>query len=393
MNRLIKSLKFRVIVLCLVALIVIIAVIHYTVYATTRDTIEEQLEQAAQGIAAAAATTIMESIEEYEEFIETKDVNSAYYLRIRGYFADIKRLGDVKFIHTERKIGANAIEIIIDGEPVDTEYYAPPGSTYASNVLKDAAYETGQPVSFGVTTFFRWGELIGAYVPIFDRSGTQVGILGVGKDTSQLYDRLNGLQTLMITIYAVIIVLALVVLTVYSKTIADSAQRDKLTGAYNRRFFDSFIHDETKDCIKYNRDLALLMLDIDHFKKVNDTYGHAFGDEVLVAVSKTVSACLRKNDYFFRYGGEEFIVTISKIDIKSVTIIAERIRAAVENCGIYNTEFEKHIKVTISIGIANLILSGEKYLLENADKALYKAKEKRNGIALYERDSCRRLKF
>jgi two-component system cell cycle response regulator len=182
-------------------------------------------------------------------------------------------------------------------------------------------------------------------------------------------------------------VLAILALRKYSDTILKPVIKDKLTGTYNMRFFEKYIQKTIRDCFKKHSELALLMIDIDHFKKVNDTYGHDFGDTVLRAAAKTIVGCLRKTDYLFRYGGEEFLLMVTNNDINTVTDIAERIRATVENQEIINQEINSSINVTISIGISHLQTQyglDSNNLLEKADKALYHAKIKRNSVSLFD---------
>jgi diguanylate cyclase len=126
------------------------------------------------------------------------------------------------------------------------------------------------------------------------------------------------------------------------------------------------------------------MLDIDFFKKVNDTYGHPFGDIVLAKVSGLIRDCLRRDDFFVRYGGEEFAVLLYGLDSDIAIKLAERIRKAIETFEIFNEEENIIIKVTISIGVENLHkrhLSAVEFV-HRVDKALYKAKETRNTVAM-----------
>jgi two-component system cell cycle response regulator len=214
-----------------------------------------------------------------------------------------------------------------------------------------------------------------------------LGLIGVNIDASIIYQHLNRLQTTMLIIYLLLIVLAMLALRKYSDTILKPVLKDKLTGAYNMRFFDFFIQKTIRDCIKKHSDLAMLMIDIDHFKKVNDACGHSFGDMALRVVAKTIIGCLRKTDYLFRYGGEEFLLMIANTDIKTVADIAERIRTAVETKEIINKEFNSSVNVTISIGISHLQTQyglDSDSLLEKADKALYQAKTKRNSVSLFD---------
>ena len=148
---------------------------------------------------------------------------------------------------------------------------------------------------------------------------------------------------------------------------------DGLTGLYNRRYFQQALDREFARAKRYNTDLSLAMFDIDHFKKLNDTYGHQFGDKVLAEIAKIIKASLRRTDYVTRYGGEEFVVILPETSLERTAIPIERLRKHIEQ-----EDFrygETPVRVTVSIGIANITPSvvSEKDLLKRADMALYTA--------------------
>lgn len=147
---------------------------------------------------------------------------------------------------------------------------------------------------------------------------------------------------------------------------------DGLTGLYNRRYFDEQINKAVNEASINNFEVSLIMMDIDNFKKYNDTFGHPAGDMLLKKVAETVVKCVRSNDIAVRYGGEEFAVILRNTSISTALLIAERIRGAVENI----QDCELNSKVTISAGIGSLSKNCEdaKSLIEYADKSLYHAK-------------------
>lgn len=151
--------------------------------------------------------------------------------------------------------------------------------------------------------------------------------------------------------------------------------RDALTGLGNRAALDQTLLRELQLAERHGQDLSLLMIDLDHFKKINDHYGHAKGDEALKAVTATIQVACRNSDICFRFGGEEFIVLLPKTNGSGARIIAERIREQVEQLVVDNGQTT--INPTVSIGIATLALGqGDtvESLFARADKALYRAK-------------------
>ena len=163
------------------------------------------------------------------------------------------------------------------------------------------------------------------------------------------------------------------------------ASTDSLTGAVNRRKFNKLAEHELGRVQRYRRPLSLLMLDIDFFKRVNDTYGHAAGDEVLKVFYQTCVDTARKTDIVARLGGEEFAILMPETDLNAARKVAERIRHNVE---LLLIEVEEHnITVTVSIGISSWEQGRFKQvnqMLSAADEALYMAKAQgRNQVVLY----------
>ncbi|MFH1157573.1 MAG: sensor domain-containing diguanylate cyclase [Pseudomonadota bacterium] len=162
------------------------------------------------------------------------------------------------------------------------------------------------------------------------------------------------------------------------------AATDPLTGAFNRREFTALADHEGVRSNRYNRPLSILMLDLDHFKRLNDTYGHAAGDKALQRFTTLCCNTLRTVDVFGRWGGEEFVALLPETDAKGAAVIAERLRKIVsQSVLIHNSQ---RIVVTVSIGIAQY-RSGETTIdapLGRADAAVYDAKKAgRDRISVY----------
>jgi len=155
--------------------------------------------------------------------------------------------------------------------------------------------------------------------------------------------------------------------------LSDLAHRDGLTGLSNRRAFDGDLQEMWARAERFGEQCTLLAIDIDHFKRVNDTYGHAAGDDVLRVFAKTMIGNIRPFDRVYRVGGEEFAVLLPKTDSVAAREAAERLRRAIEATPICFKDTE--IGVTISIGIASTLdVLEQSALVEAADAALYRAK-------------------
>jgi two-component system cell cycle response regulator len=165
----------------------------------------------------------------------------------------------------------------------------------------------------------------------------------------------------------------------------ESALRDALTKAYNKRYFADRLDGEFRFARRHDTSMALLMLDIDHFKKINDTYGHPAGDAVLVAVADALTRSVRNEDVVARYGGEEFAIILRSINVEGGRILGERLRRMIELMQV-DVGGAHPLKVTVSVGIAAFPESNVQNgveLVEAADTALYRAKNGgRNRISL-----------
>ena len=131
---------------------------------------------------------------------------------------------------------------------------------------------------------------------------------------------------------------------------------DPLTGVYNRRFMEQRLAEEVSKARRYNFDLAVLLLDLDHFKQVNDNQGHQAGDQLLVEISGLVRLELRDSDIFARYGGEEFLIIAPNTAPTNATRLAERLRSKIESIDFlqdFDSVQQHRIRITASIGVAN----------------------------------------
>lgn len=159
----------------------------------------------------------------------------------------------------------------------------------------------------------------------------------------------------------------------YVKTL-NEAIRDALTGLYNRRYFNERLPDEVNRALRYGEAVSLIICDIDHFKTVNDRYGHPIGDEVLAWTAGNLMADRRKSDIIARFGGEEFALLLLNTDRDQAARIAEQLRQSFET-----KRFEKdgeQLPITLSFGVAELgkPVDSAEALVEDADRALYRAK-------------------
>jgi diguanylate cyclase (GGDEF)-like protein len=175
-------------------------------------------------------------------------------------------------------------------------------------------------------------------------------------------------------------------LEVKHEQLKQQAIRDSLTNLYNRQFFDESLSREVHRCTRYAQPLGIIFFDADRFKQLNDTYGHAFGDEVLKRIAKVAAETVRGADVLARYGGEEFVILISQPTEKTIEKMAERLRFGIESTELMHQG--QRVVVTVSVGAAIAIPerhqeSAGTDIVETADQAMYEAKQAgRNQVRL-----------
>jgi diguanylate cyclase (GGDEF)-like protein len=167
----------------------------------------------------------------------------------------------------------------------------------------------------------------------------------------------------------------------YHRTMYESSLRDGLTRAFNRKYFEERLDQEFAYSMRHASALSLLMIDLDHFKVVNDAHGHLAGDAVLLQFAAHVQKIIRAEDVFARFGGEEFVILSRGIALDAARAFGERVRASVERYAFVHEG--RRFEVTVSIGAAAVPDAGilqPAMLIEAADRALYAAKGTRNSV-------------
>jgi diguanylate cyclase (GGDEF)-like protein len=185
----------------------------------------------------------------------------------------------------------------------------------------------------------------------------------------------NGLANRMFSLIVIgVTVLGMGKLADYEHKLLIESMTDPLTGLLNRRYFTTLSQKEVARSLRHGLRFSVLMLDIDHFKRINDNFGHPVGDLAIKALAEVCNQALRPHDILARYGGEEFILTLPHTEEEGARVVAERIRKAVEQLEIATASGPVRFTVSIGLSIYNRDLSLER-IVERADEALYKAKQ------------------
>jgi diguanylate cyclase (GGDEF)-like protein len=170
-------------------------------------------------------------------------------------------------------------------------------------------------------------------------------------------------------------------------TLGKNAVTDKLTNLHNRNFLDAYLENQIEAANLTNQEISVIMVDIDHFKRINDTYGHVVGDYILTFFAQLLKKCVRKTDCIVRYGGDEFLVILPSTDIETAKTIAERIRYEVNNINIppFRDITVPQISCSLGVSIYPGHCDNKDDLVRTSDLALYRAKKSgRNCMKVYQ---------
>lgn len=383
-----KKYNFKFILFTLSCLSIILLIWTSIFYNISKKSIESSFRSLAETTALTLSNIIEESAQEYKLLLETHDTDTDFYKEIYNVFHEITLNSDIKYTYTVQRKDETQIYYIIDSVPPNQEDSTPIGTVWEAGSVAIQAFDTQSIVSSNFDYYSSWdGDFLCAYSPIIDPDTNEVlGLVGVDVDIQELRAQLNNLFFSAIIMTLFILLFVYILLSKFSDTLVRPYVMDALTKTYNRKFFNTYFEQAFYYCKKKKVPLSVLILDIDHFKTINDTYGHPFGDVVLKTLSENIIKHIRKTDCFARYGGEEFVMSLTNETEETAVQIANKLRAMIENLSITNIEQNKKVKFTVSIGVASLDATSASTfdeLLEKSDRALYFAKVDRNSVKSY----------
>ncbi len=361
-------------------LIIILSIPAYAIYANTRNLIEEEIGKSTMAISVSVAEIIAQDIESYKRLSAASSYvdgsyDKAYYEKMQHIFRTLKDTTEVRYIYTEKKVTEDTTMYILDGEPMDSEFFSPLGSTDQIDQYKILAYETKKPNFSPMENYPVWGDLISGYAPIIDPlSGQVIGLVGTDVSANQLNNIISYLRTIIFFSFTVILLILSYAVYKLIWITTDSLDTDYLTGLSTKSHFENALRRNILKSKKSKIVFSVMMIDIDHFKAINDTFGHHFGDQVLKDVSNELRKNTRGFDICARYGGDEFICLLPTASINVAEMIATRILTRVSELIIDPEMLPKPI-ITLSIGIYEYDqVSSYDLVIKSADEALYRSK-------------------
>ena len=239
--------------------------------------------------------------------------------------------------------------------------------------------------SFSIIEKFKGVHYQLCFLSIKNISNLHTGYL-ITVSQNETYKLINQAAILISVLFIVIFIIFQVALFLFMRNqmrTKELAEKDPLTKLVNRQKFEKLAMKEIERCIRYKREMCLFLLDIDHFKLINDQYGHGTGDQVLIKLAQLVSNHLRTSDIFARWGGEEFIGLLPETNLDKGLIAVEKLKNLISN-----HTFDLDKPVTVSIGIVEISDYGENFdfFVEAVDQALYEAKNSgRNRVCAFKR--------
>ncbi len=312
--------------------------------------------------------TILLSVSGYFHFnVKRKIFEDSYFVNQLGLIrGDIQRYSKFKIVGIQKHQISSNIELILN----DIYFLISQEKNYSKEFYNDFKQKLDK-------IYYEFEKLQKTYdknkiIELSEKLWFQTNKL---VDTALNYHKYkfsNAIKTFNLVIYSTVVFLILIIFFVYKKVkkgLEIETITDKLTGLYNRLYFNEIYNYFIK---KYSRDkktFSLLIVDIDNFKKINDTYGHATGDEILKKTGSIIKEVIRKTDFAFRYGGEEFVVIFPETKIDEAYSVAERILKTLPQKIKINLE-----PVTISGGIGEYNGENPKEFFEKVDEGLYIAK-------------------
>ncbi|PKM80271.1 MAG: hypothetical protein CVU89_14340 [Firmicutes bacterium HGW-Firmicutes-14] len=381
--------KYKFIFFVQLAVLMALIILGTVSYRKITGVIEQEMGMRAQGVALAASHLINSKMDEYLELKTAEDEQTPFYLEMKRIFQDFKKSNNLRYMYTEKRISEDKIIYILDAEPKDSEYASHIGDEDDMNVLRQRAYGSGRPDYGPLTDDPVWGMFITGYAPLVNSENSElVGLIGVDIEATEAFALFDEIR--LVIILTSMIVFAISYGVTYK--LADMMTRpmfiDGLTNTYNHKFFQESLAGEIHRASRMGGPLCMLMMDLDYFKQVNDTYGHVFGDLILRSTAEIMKKNLRKGDILARYGGEEFALVMPHTEIGDAFVIASRIRDEVEKRTTCCDRTGKGVVVTISIGVAEWrpgMTRNE--LIERADRAMYESKHRnRNLVTVFTED-------
>lgn len=372
--------KYKYQILAVLIILFVVSSPLVVFYHRTKSIIISEAGEEAKNIASSIATFLERDIDPYKalnnvENYEVEDFNRQYYQEMLSVFRELKLKTDVDFIYTEKFMTEETVAYILDAEPMNSDKFT--GIGQADGVSKPELYAFQNGVSTATDLILDpvWGNYITGFAPIRDPVDEEmIGLVGVDFSADHILGILQRINSVLILLFVFIASTISVLVVMLINRHMKRSSEDFLTGLKNRRAFEETL----RSMIRLNKQkkvcFSLLVIDIDRFKQVNDTYGHGVGDLVLKRVANLIRSNIKETELLFRYGGDEFVIILPNTTKEQASYIAKRLSDKFCNASFRIGE-NQIIKTFVSVGVAqyNPEASVEQFLNE-AHEAMYQKK-------------------
>lgn len=383
-----KGYKWKLIAFVQLLVLAALITLGFVTYENLTDLVEKEMGMRARGVAIAGACLVQDRLDEYLQLKSKSDETKPFYVKMKRIFQQFKASNNLRYMYTERQIDQNKIVYILDAEPADSKYASHIGDEDQMNVLRRRTYASQQPEYGPLTVDPVWGVFITGYAPIINPADNQfIGLLGVDIGGAEVQKLFSQIKAVIVVTIAIVFVIGFLITYKLASQMVRPIFIDGLLEVFNHKYFQESLAKEISKAEKNGGELSLLIIDLDNFKNINDTYGHSFGDIILRATAKLLKDSLRSGDILARYGGEEFAVILPGTSVECAYRLACRLRERMEKSSVRNEDTAKNVTATISIGLAEWQPGMTRNdLINRADKAMYRSKAKdRNTVSV---DDC-----
>jgi len=374
------SLRIKLTALVVLVVAVSSATFGQLMYNGLADLIDKIVGLRAETVAAAIAEDVGGG---WFKYISIQDGGDEEYSRLEGRVLRLVQKGYVNRVEFVRPLDRSRAERVLSVPADDSpDYYAPgstervePGDLYAMRAADHHGLE------------MKAGKFMAGWAPILE-GDEQVGLVAVyidGRETNHFIATAN--LAILIAMVVFVLLSGLVAFK-FATTFEKTAVTDGLMGIYNHKFFKQRLEQEVEKSRRYGQQTTLVLLDIDFFKRVNDTYGHATGDLVLKSLAKWVTDSSRTTDVVARYGGEEIAIILPHTGVAGAQEFAERLRLKVSHQVVRDPQEDAEFRVTVSVGVGQWEKGMDMLdLIKHTDAALYHSKHTgRNRVSLYQEE-------